>query len=165
MDEPVGFDNDRSDQVTDYFLPEAPTDISLGEKISASIVYGRCEEGDSTEVIEINCGTPWSEVGWFKISAEAITGIRELGDSVLVLDFGVAAQETITDRLRVSVHEVNAEGQTHKLASEELVLDGDTVRVLLESDLDHYIYVARGGTPLTSTRTAEFTLTTSTATE
>ncbi|MBL4633049.1 MAG: hypothetical protein JKY56_04210 [Kofleriaceae bacterium] len=165
MDEPVGFDDDRSDQVIDYFLPEVPTDIVLGEEIEASIAYGRCVTEGSTDVIEINCGTPWSEVGWFKISAEEIAGVRELGDSVLVLNIGVAPQEAVTDRLRVSVHEVNAEGLTHKLASEELVLDGETIRVLLENDLDHYIYVARGGTPLTSTRTAEFTLMVSTATE
>ncbi len=164
-DEPLNFDDDRSDQVIDYLLPEAPTDIALGSEVIGAIVYGRCETGDSTEVIEINCGTPWSEVSWFKISAEAIASVREMGQSVLVLDFGVTPQEDITDRLRVSVHEVNIEGQTRKLASEDLILDGESMRVSLESNLDHYIYVARGGTPLTSTRTAEFSLTTSTGSE
>lgn len=164
-EEMIGQDDDRADQVIDYLLPDSSTNISIGDRFEGAITYGRCEVGESTEPIEINCGTPWSEVTWLQVSAADIALSREMGKPLLKLDLGLTEPNEFINRLRVSVHAVNAEGQTRKIASDDIFVDGESLEVFLADDLDHYIYVARSQVSLTSTRTVEFSLSVTTAEE
>lgn len=139
-----------SSQVIAYHRPDAPTMIEFSTAEAAptsshSIAFGHCEtptEGDDG-AINIDCNEKWSELAWLSISKETSEGLIAKGATSLSLDVSVTTSTADTDSVRLSVHAIDANGRSFKIASEGNVFDGDAIAVDLDI-AEYHVFMARG---------------------
>ncbi len=144
--------DERADQgeVIAYQRPDAPTMIEFSDSESASksphsIAYGHCsapqEEDDGS--ITIDCNEKWSELAWLSISRDMSQGLVARGGTKLSFDVSVRSSTADNDSVRLSVHSVDENGNSVKVASVGNVFDGDAIAVDLDA-AEYHVYMARG---------------------
>jgi hypothetical protein len=142
----------------DWHPWEEPVQIGLDEPVSGEVAYGQCVHVEPEEGVDIaiECGTAWSEVAWYVVSAETLA---EAGGNELVVRF---ATEQVA---RGSIHAVSPDGGKKKLAVQQSLLDGDELSAPIDEGYAYYVYVARGRTldPLWFDGTVAFTIEATTA--
>jgi hypothetical protein len=138
---------------TRYEMPANPTDLLLETEQQASIAYGRCAGED------FECGTPWAEVAWYRLSAETVAAEWGRSGSELRMRIDVAtAEDMITDPLDVTVFEVLDDGSQRHIGQEAPILDRSLVEIELQNNREHHVFITRYNVPHLGTRVAEFSL-------
>jgi hypothetical protein len=137
-------------EVIAYHRPDAPTMIEFSATEAApmsshSIAFGHCEtpvEGDDGS-INIDCNEKWSELAWLSVSTDMSKGLIAKGATKLSFDVAVKNSTADTDSIRLSVHAIDENGRSFKVASEGNVFDGDAIAVDLDI-AEYHVFMARG---------------------
>ena len=130
---------DATAVAVDWIPWEEPVTLALDEPASAEVAYGQCVSVEPEEGVDvaIECGTPWSEVAWYVLSADALA---EGGGDELVVRFATE------DVARGAIHAVSPGGEKKKLAVGQSLFDGDELNAPVLEGYDYHVYVARGRT-------------------
>ena len=147
-----------------------PLDLAPWAPASATLAYGQCEQVEPSRddvTVEINCGMPWSDVAWYRISptlpvaapdgqqgeagaddTEPPAGGVAPNPTEMAVTFSFPDSENNPPRVRGSIHKVLPEGRTQKIIARSWLDDGDQLTAPIDGSgadaPEYYLYVARG---------------------